>query len=189
LLKSSKKKGLVLLLTLALGGCASSGNRDYDSMTPVENEHSPLAATLLAIFPGIFVHGLGNMYAGRQERGNELLEQEGLGVGCLAIGAGLGGLGYLSHVTADREKNQMIQIFDRIGEASSFIGCAGFTLFGVISFFDSWIHDMIEAGSAARDRNYELRRQLDRSPTIPPDVADLTTAGAPSGTHNLEIPH
>ncbi len=186
--KCRKMKGLGLLLVLVVGGCASTGNRDLDSMPPAENERSPLAATLLAIFPGFFVHGLGNIYAGRQARGTELLEQEGLGVGCLAIGAGLGGLGYLSHVTADREKNQAIQIFDRIGEASSFIGCAGFTIFGFISFFDSWIHDIIEAGSAARDRNYELRRQLDQSPTIPPDVADLTTAGAPSGTHNLEIP-
>ena len=51
MLESSKKKGLVLLLVLALGGCASSGNRDYESMTPVENERSPIAATLPAIAP------------------------------------------------------------------------------------------------------------------------------------------
>jgi hypothetical protein len=188
LFDSSKKKGLALLLVLALGGCASSENRDLEGLPPSENERSPAAATLLAIFPGFFVHGLGNIYAGKNTRGTELLEEEGLGVGCLVIGAGLGGLGYLSHVGADREKNTTIQIFDRIGEASSFIGCAGFTGFGLISFFDSWIRDMIEAGSAAHARNLELRRQFERVPTIPADAADVTTAGAPSGTHDLDVP-
>lgn len=173
-----KTRKLALALVLALGGCASAS----------DSERSPLGATLMAIFPGFFVHGAGNMYAGKGVRGSELLEEEGLGMGCLVLGAGLGGLGYLAHTQADRAKNNVEMVFDRMGEATSFIGSAGFVGYGLICFFDSWIRDIMEAGDAAESHNLELKRHEPPQPLPADSIADLTSAGAPSGAHNLDIP-
>ncbi|HZU99593.1 MAG TPA: hypothetical protein VFF73_22980 [Planctomycetota bacterium] len=169
----------MLLLALALGGGCSSAGNHYEPAQ--QAERSPLAATLLAIFPGIFVHGLGTMYGGKGGRGTELLEEEGMGVGCMAIGAGLSGLAYLEMHDAETSKNETSKILSRIGEWSSVVGAGGFAGFGLILFFDSWIKDMAGAGAATVERNNELRRRLEREPVIGPDaIADVNTAGAPA---------
>jgi hypothetical protein len=167
----------LLLSLILLGGCASSGSSGDDLRS--ERERSPVAATLMAIFPGFFVHGAGNWYAGRNNRRDELLEEEGLGLGCMALGAGLAGLGYYEHLQADREKGTE-QVLNRIGEVSSFVGAAGFEGYGLVLFFDSWIRDIAEAGDAAESRNRELRRNREYDQPIRPDpaVVDSNSADA-----------
>jgi hypothetical protein len=173
--------GVVLATT---PGCASNGG-GAGNETPYEGDRSPFKSTLMAIFPGFFVHGLGNYYAGKTARSEELMGEEGIGLGCMAIGAGLGALGYYEHLQADKEKGTTM-VLDRIGEVGSWVGCAGFLGFGIVSFFDSWIRDIYEAGDAARERNRERREQYDRyyqqtpaDPTVG-STADVTTAGAPA---------
>ena len=174
-----KRTRAVFLLALALGGCQSAGNR-YEPAQ--QSERSPLVATLLAIFPGIFVHGLGTMYGGKPNRGTELLEEEGMGVGCLAVGAGLSGVAYLEMREAESSKNQTSAVLSRIGEWSSVVASGGFAGFGLILFFDSWIKDMAGAGAATVERNNDIRRRLEREPVVGPDanIADVNTAGAPA---------
>ncbi len=179
--KRRRLRGISTLLVLALiGGCATSSGGVNEGGYRSENEKSPFVATLLAIFPGFFVHGIGNWYAGKNNRRDELLEREGLGLGCMVLGAGLGGLGYLEHVQA--EKTDGVQmVLHRIGEVSSFIGAGGFVGFGLICFFDSWIRDIIEAGDAAEDRNRQLRQNYDLHKPLQPDAAaaDSITVGSP----------
>ncbi len=175
----NRRLSFALLLAIAiLGGCASS--RTVDEAPQIE-EKSPLAATLVAIFPGFFVHGAGNWYAGKVTRRDELLEEEGLGLGAMVLGAGLGGLGYYEHLEANRAKSTFEMVLNRMGEVGSFIGCGGFLGYGLVCFFDSWIRDMIEAGDAAESRNREIRRNHDLYPPIKADTSavDSITPGSP----------
>jgi len=175
----NRRGSFALLVALAvLGGCASA--RTEEGAAPIE-EKSPFAATLMAIFPGFFVHGAGNWYAGKVTRRDELLEEEGLGLGAMALGAGMGGLGYFEHLEANRSKSTFEMVLNRMGEVGSFIGCGGFLGYGLVCFFDSWIRDMIEAGDAAEARNRDLRRNRDLYPPLKPDTSavDSITPGRP----------
>ncbi|MEZ0227492.1 MAG: hypothetical protein ACAI25_02630 [Planctomycetota bacterium] len=175
------KRPIASLLVLALiGGCASSSGGANEGGYRSQEEKSPFVATLLAIFPGFFVHGIGNWYAGKNNRRDELLEREGLGLGCMVIGAGLGGLGYLEHVQGDKSKG-FEMVLHRIGEVGSFVGAGGFVGFGLICFFDSWIRDIMEAGDAAEDKNRQLRQNYDIHQPLKPDAAtaDSITVGSP----------
>jgi hypothetical protein len=185
LLKSRRSRNNVaLLLVLAISGCATGRDATY-----TEAERSPFIATLLAIFPGFFVHGMGNRYSGKGTKADELLEEEGLGVGCMVLGAGIGGLAYFEHLETEKSKNETELVLNRIGEVTSWIACGGVLGFGLVLFFDSWIKDMATAGDAAEYRNRELRRQFDLTPTIHSDesIADETTAGSPSAPHNADV--
>jgi hypothetical protein len=177
--RCTRRIASVLVLVL-LGGCATSSGGVNEGGYRSDEEKSPFVATLLAIFPGFFVHGIGNWYAGKNTRRDELLEREGLGLGCMVIGAGLGGLGYLEHVQAEK-KEGFEMVLHRIGEVSSFIGAGGFVGFGLICFFDSWIRDIIEAGDAVEDRNRQLRQNYDIHQPLKPDAAaaDSITVGSP----------
>jgi hypothetical protein len=188
-----RRSGHLVLLALVLAGlvaggptgCASSSRIDDPDGYRRENEKSPFLATIIAIFPGFFVHGLGVRYAGKSPRADELMSEEGLAVGALAVGAGLGGLGYLEHIQGDKAEGTSM-VLHRIGEVSSFIGAGAFTAFGLVTFFDSWIRDIAEAGTAAEDHNRELRRHYDLTRTVPADdLANIVTAGAPSAPHPL----
>lgn len=175
--RCNRRIALLLALVIA-GGCASA--QPNDRAAEVEGESSPFVATLMAIFPGFFVHGAGNWYAGKLNRRDELLEREGLGLGCMAVGAGLGGLGYLEHVQGDKSKG-VEMVLHRMGEAGSFIGALGFEGFGLVCFFDSWIRDMMEAGDAAEERNRQLRLNHDLYQPLKPDEAavDSVKVGDP----------
>ena len=175
-------KTLALVVTVALGvqGCAGAARSDSDESLE-SREKSPFLAELLAIFPGILVHGLGNLYAGKTERAKELMGEEGLGIGALGIATALGFLGVEAMRHADGSSGAE-EILGRIEEASSFLGCAGFAIFGAIFFFDSWIRDMIEAPSAAEQTNRELRRAYRAHPPVPEDRTPAPVTSTGSGT-------
>jgi hypothetical protein len=174
---------LALLLALSIAGCATGRDGTFS-----EQEKSPLVATLLAIFPGFFWHGLGNRYAGKGSKSTDLLEEEGLGAGCMVLGAGIGGLGYLEQIECEKSKNEFELVMNRIGEVTSFIACGGFLGYGLILFFDSWIKDIASAADAVREHNRELERKFDLTPSIPHDanISDETSATS-SGGHTLDV--
>ncbi|MBI3726213.1 hypothetical protein HY251_19970 [bacterium] len=171
---------LVVAIAMGIGGCASASGTS-SSEQKESFEKSPLLAEVLAIFPGIFVHGLGNLYAGNGDRAQELMGEEGLGLGALGVATGLGFLAAESHRHADHSHGAE-EILGRIEEASGFLGVAGFAGFGAVYFFDSWIRDMIEAPGAARERNRQIKRAYDESPAkaADPNAATITSATTPS---------
>jgi hypothetical protein len=147
-------------------------------------EKSPLIAELLAIFPGILIHGLGNLYAGKTDRAGDLMAEEGIGIAAMGVGAGLCYLGYAENGHSEHSHGWE-KIDGRIEEVSEFAGGGAAGIFGTAFFFDSWIEDMLEAPGAAIAHNKRVRALLDESirpiaadPIAP--VAPVITAGAPS---------
>ena len=185
-------------LALALAGAASAGcssppETGRDPEVTSRATRSPVLATILAVFPGFFVHGLGTIYAGNTSRGSELLQEEGLGVIGLGVGAGLGALGYYENGQADKSRDA-VRVYHRFGEVTSFLGAGLAGTFGLVWFFDSWIRDIMEASGHADEHNRRLHRENDppplpadttvpgpgqpTSPPLGPSVADVTTAGS-----------
>jgi hypothetical protein len=137
-------------------------------------EKSPLLAVLLAIFPGIFVHGLGNLYAGKSSRAEELMGEEAIGVAAMGISAGLNFLAFQENGHAEHSKG-VEKVYGRMSEVSEYLGGGATGIFGTAFFFDSWIKDIMEAPGAVEFHNKEMRRLFDESnrPLGPDPAADL----------------
>jgi hypothetical protein len=93
---------------------------------------------LLAIFPGVLIHGMGHFYAGDTKTGGQLLRVGGTGYLLAGIGGGLFTGGYfLDHDT------------DQRGLAYSLYGTGGFIGgVGVLFILAAWGYDLIDTPRA-----------------------------------------
>ena len=126
---------LTLLLALACSSCASGPDSSGET-----GPKSVLVGQLLAIFPGLFVHGLGHSYAGNEEKAKELMTMElyslltaGLGGAVLALG--------------ESEDQDAVKVAGWIG-----IGV------GAVPFLGTWIYDIVYTPSEIRRYNQQLKR-------------------------------
>lgn len=100
---------------------------------------SVIVGELLAIFPGILVHGLGHYYAGDHATASKLFRIGEFGYVLTAVGGGLGFAGY----ALDRN--------DQKGFAYSLYGTGGtIALAGVFYVFTAWIYDLLDTPRAVR---------------------------------------
>lgn len=132
----------------------------------MSKERSPTIGVMLAIFPGVLVHGMGNYYAGKEERAKELLEEEGYSVLFMGIGTGLFFLGLNSQDSADDEDGA-VKTFHQVSSILSFTGAGITGVIGVFMFFDSWFRDIYETPGACRDARVDWDEEWDedfRSP-------------------------
>jgi hypothetical protein len=123
---------IIIAAATALGGCAGGP-------AGVPGEKSALAGELLAIFPGLFVHGLGHRYAGNSDTADELLLMEGYSLLTAAAGGGLLAVG----ISEDAEA---VEIGGWVG-----IGAGGLLYLG------SWIYDIAFTPSEVKRYNQALR--------------------------------
>lgn len=183
------KRNLASLVgvALALAGCGSGEIKSDPGVPGVpgrvqEEERSPVLATILAVFPGIVLHGLGNLYAGNTEKAEDLMAEEGLSVVAMGASAGLTYLAYAENGHAEHSHGAE-KVYGRFEEASEYLGGGVLGVIGVGAFFHSWIKDVIDAGSSAEAHNREVRRQYDEQiRPVQPDksLPPRWPAGAPS---------
>jgi len=123
-------------------GCATArtGGDDEDIRPP---RKSVLVGELLAIFPGLIVHGLGHRYAGNHDRANEILTMELFSVLTAGVGGGLVALG-------ESEDADALRVAGWIG-----VGM------GAIPFLGTWIYDIVYTPSEIRAFNERRRRESD----------------------------
>ena len=117
---------------------------------PLEEEEHPvpearkpsgsvIIGELLAIFPGLLVHGLGHYYAGDYPTAGKLFRIGEFGYVLTAAGGGLGYAGY----QLDRN--------DQKSFAYTLYGTGGtIALAGVCYVFTAWFYDMIDTPRAVR---------------------------------------
>lgn len=125
--------------------------QDDEEFEPEEEapQKSVLVAELLAIFPGLFWHGLGHQYAGDQKTAKELRKAGQWGYLLTAVGGGLAvGAYYLDESTDDWDGTVL----------SLYIagGLAGGT--GTAIFLTVWFYDMIDTPRAVRSGGRPPRR-------------------------------
>lgn len=132
----------------------------------VSKERSQTVGVLLAIFPGVLVHGTGNYYAGKKDRAKELLEEEGYSVLFMGIGVGLFFLGLNSQDSAD-DSDGAEKTFHQVSGILSFTGAAITGVIGVFMFFDSWFRDIYETPAACRDADVDWDEEWDEDFSSP----------------------
>jgi hypothetical protein len=123
-----------LCLPCLLGACAGSSAVDR-----LPEEKSVLVAELIAIFPGLLVHGLGHRYAGDTDTANEILLMEGYSL----LTAGLGGALY---AIGESEDADAVRVAGWIGMG---VGGAG--------FLGTWLYDLVYTPSAIEEHNRQVR--------------------------------
>jgi hypothetical protein len=125
----------LLFMTIFLASCAGGPSK---AEGPEEfKPKSPVVGELLAIFPGIIVHGMGHRYAGNTDRANEILTMEAYSLAVVGLGAGLWAIG-------DSQDADAVRIAGYVG-----MGVGG------IPFIGTWIYDLIYTPSEVE--RYNLR--------------------------------
>ena len=164
--------GVLLLVILASNtGCATAEMRREG----IPARKSVVVGELLAIFPGLVVHGIGHRYAGDDEMASDLLEKEWKSLVYPFAWPFLG-----AAALSDTDNAHLVETFDE---------ATGVTLVAPILFFGTWIYDMIETPGRIRahnrmvDRMWEVKEVLDRS-TFPAEIA----LGAVNPGDAYEIP-
>jgi hypothetical protein len=131
----------------ALGAARAGLFREPDFLPPEDDLDRPRASPagsvwvgeLLAIFPGLLVHGMGHYYAGDHQTAKRLRHIGEFGYVLTAVGGGMGvGAYYL-----DQE--------DLNGFAYTLYGTGGvLVIAGITYIFTAWIYDMIDTPRAVR---------------------------------------
>ena len=124
--------GGALLLVSCAGGPPPAG--EPEEFRP----KSPVVGELLAIFPGIIVHGMGHRYAGNTEKANEILAMQGYSLLPIGLGAGLWAIG-------ESQDADAVKIAGYVGMGV-----------GAIPFFGTWIYDLVYTPSEVE--RYNLRQ-------------------------------
>lgn len=132
-----------------------SAGQASSPLVSLSEEKSETIGVLLAIFPGILVHGLGHYYAGNDERFRDLLQEEGLGLLFLSLGAGLLFLGFSENDTS-RDKDGAEKTYRQVSSIISFVGGSVSGLLGTFLFLGSWVKDIYDTPAAVRNANAGL---------------------------------
>lgn len=119
----------------------------FDEPRPPPREHGErgslgevILGELLAIFPGVLVHGTGHYYAGDYKTARQLLRVGGFGYLLTAIGGGLVTGGYF-----------LDEGDDLPGFAYSLYGTGGLIgVTGVFFFLTAWGYDLVDTPRAVR---------------------------------------
>ncbi len=122
----------VILLSSCAGGPSPTGEA---------RKKSPFVGELLAIFPGIIVHGMGHRYAENYEKANEILAMELYSLLPMGLGAALYAIG-------ESEDAEAVEITGWIG-----IGV------GAVPFIGTWIYDLVYTPSEVRRFNRRISRK------------------------------
>jgi hypothetical protein len=102
-------------------------------------EKSVFVGELIAIFPGLFVHGLGHLYAGNDDRACEIMTMELCSVLTMGLGGALVALG-------ESEDADAVTISGWIG-----VGI------GAVPFLGTWIYDIVYTPSEIHEYNKRIR--------------------------------
>ena len=112
-----------------------------DEETPEKETRSSgsvVVGELLAIFPGMFIHGLGHYYAGDYQTATRLRHIGEFGYILTAVGAGTAAGGYF----VNKSDHQL-------GLAYTLYGTGGvFGVIGLAYFFTAWGYDMVDTPRA-----------------------------------------
>jgi hypothetical protein len=128
--------GLLLCAGMLLSSCAGGPSKSGE---PEEfKPKSPVVGELLAIFPGIIIHGMGHRYAGNTDRANEILMFEAYSLAVVGLGAGLWAIG-------DSQDADAVRIAGYVGMGV-----------GAIPFLGTWIYDLVYTPSEVE--RYNLRQ-------------------------------
>lgn len=133
----------------------SSKASDVSKIAEVDHK-SPLAAGALAFsIPGMFVHGIGHMYAGSWIKGLGLLAIEGSGIGVVSyqISTGIDDIKKISDTN-----NNGIPV-----DLSSAYGRIGMILVGTAAFLFTWWDDVVGAPIAAQEYNKRADQEASRA--------------------------
>lgn len=131
---------LPLLASACAGGPRGRGVRGISGgQEEPEGEKSALLGTVLAIFPGLLVHGMGHRYAGNSEKANEILTMEGYSLLTAGLGGGLYAIG-------DARDADAVKVAGWVGISA-----------GGAAFLGSWIYDIVFTPSEVKRYNRSLR--------------------------------
>ena len=122
-------------MALSCSACAGLGSRETDGSP---GEKSILIGELIAIFPGLFVHGLGHRYAGNTDAADEIMTMELYSALTMGLGAGLVALG-------ESEDAEAVTVSGWVG-----VGV------GAIPFLGTWIYDIVYTPSEITQYNRRL---------------------------------
>ncbi len=129
-----KSGALVILSALLLASCAGAPRCPGDE----PSRKSPVVGELLAIFPGILVHGMGHRYAGNSEKADEILAMEAYSLFPIALGGTLWAIGE-----------------DQDADAIRIAGWVGMGV-GAVPFLGTWVYDLVYTPSEVE--RYNLRQ-------------------------------
>jgi hypothetical protein len=99
---------------------------------------SPVVGELLAIFPGIFVHGMGHRYAGNADKADEILVMELYSLIPIALGGALWGIG-------ENQDAEAVRVAGWIGMG-----------IGAVPFLGTWVYDLVYTPSEVGRYNAAL---------------------------------
>ena len=150
-MKTPNHKKTILALALALGFAFQSTAPLWAETTGLSGSletsrnqafaKDPSRAFLLALFPGLLIHGYGHFYAKDNSMGTVLLTGEVISIASIGLGAAIQNSpssfsGSFLGNNAVRRRKDMV-------------------LYGAIFFGLTWIADMAHAPTAAKEYNYE----------------------------------
>lgn len=125
-------------LVFLLSSCAGLNERPDGSPPQGAEPKSALVGELLAIFPGILVHGMGHRYAGNSQKADEILTMEAYALLTSGLGGGLYGIGVSQDAKA-------VEIAGWVG-----IGVGG------VAFLGTWIYDLVYTPSEVDRYNRQV---------------------------------
>jgi len=139
---ASQYPGILQHQLLVASMYVSEQNLESD-VTGFPEFRSESTATLLAVFPGFFIHGLGHFYAGDGKTGAILFALEVLSLPVIRRLPGL----FIGDDYVNEQFNYKHVLL---------IG-------GVIIFLGSWTYDYIHASTAVRNHNREIMNKISLS--------------------------
>lgn len=140
----------MMTATVAAPALAADGSTSVIDEVVLDPK-DPVMGTILAIGPGLLVHGWGNIYAEDFTMGMTLLGVEVLSIGAMT-------LGYIINTDPD-----LTEVYGGDSDDDRRHAGAITFAFGFVFFLASWMADIVQAGKKAeqynKEHNLEFRMQ------------------------------